>query len=867
MFRLYSDLKPYYEKFLQRGKSYGLSPHEIHEMALNLFIKLLGLIILKPWYNWNDENPILEFEPRNIRIIIHEILFQEDSHNLTIFPEGKPPILNDLLRLSYQEIQFKDSLSSEDWDSLLKLLQAQEWTLVEDFSSISKNENKISPEFLSYFYENILNDFENLFRLTPKVSKRKHKGVYFTPWRIIRAITDSCLNYHLSKNPDYLNNKTLEVKILDTSCGTGSFLVYTAESLFNRLFKKQIKGNSFPQKIVESCIYGIDLSPSSLTVAKFRLLFWILNLTPIDLSLLPSWLFRNIYTGNSLFGLCKERIQYPLDYTTTISRISTYLESHYGNQRFINKGEAENWLVTSFHIKEANKNLLPSNVHQKSIQKAEKALLSLVDTFYKNWIKNQLHSSAHSLQLKRNDIDSVISFHWGIAFPEVLLNGGFDIVIGNPPYGRSILSKTEKSILKLVYKSCSGKNPKKYSLNAASAFIERSITLLKQNGTLGLIVPFSILRVEEFESLRKFMLERTVIWRIDDESAAFTDVTLEMCSIYLNKRIEPDYNVTINPRPKIYAEPTVHISIFKKYKRFMIYYNNLWDKAVSQGLVVDNVVKGDYGIDHRILKKDLNSEYSQKYPICYLHSGRSVSKYALNPKYFQWSKPHPTNERFTTYFREPRLVNTAIGNRLRVAYKPEKIIPGTNVSILEIDKSYNFFAMLILLNSDLINYLLKRYILNFSHLTVYLHKYYTKLIPIKYPHDFEKEFSVLASYLVFINQAHLCGRLSLDKRMDYLLNLANYLVYDLYFPEILGISSNLAVCMGSYLKPINMDSFIDLILFQDSKTDQERLTQVIETNWKTIRQVTNRLRKDEEIHQYKKIIFNHEIVRSIFKNL
>jgi hypothetical protein len=363
------------------------------------------------------------------------------------------------------------------------------------------------------------------------------------------------------------------------------------------------------------------------------------------------------------------------------------------------------------------------------------------------------------------------------------------------------------------------------------------------------------------------MLERTVIWQINDESAAFADVTLEMCSIFLTKKVESDYEVTIKPRPSIQAEEKVPISIFRKYNRFMIYYNHLWDKIERQGLVINGVVSGDYGIDHRILKKDLSSKISRKYPICYLHSGRSVTKYALNPKYFQWSKPHPTNERFSTYFREPRLVNTAIGNRFRVAYKPEKIVPGTNVSILEVSSSYHYYPMLILLNSDLINYLLKRYILNFSHLTVYLHKYYTKMIPIKYPREFEHEFTTLASYLLFLNQAIMFGKLAQNKRTEYLLNLSNYLVYDLYFPEILGISSNLAVNVGKYLKPIDIESFIDLIFFQESETDQERLLQVISSNWKTIKKVTNQLRRDEEIRQHKKTIFNHKIVRHICKEL
>ena len=871
MYQLYSSLKPFYEKFLQRGQLYGLSPHEIHEMALNLFIKVLGVIILAPWDSWNNKKPNSFTDSRKIRMSIHELLFQKDTQVSRLFPETKPIILQEILKLSHLETQFKDSLSLEEWDTLVELLLDQKWTLTENFRNIPNDEYRVSPEFLSYFYENVLNDFENFFSLTPKISKRKHKGVFYTPWHIIREITDKCLNRYESHHPHFFRDKSLSMRILDPSCGTGSFLVYAAASLFQRLRKNLDSNDDLPQQIVEYCIYGIDLSSSSLTVAKIRLLFWILDSSRKTISSIPPWLFKNICAGNSLFGLCKEGVQYPLDYSASLSRIMDYLESDTKNKPQKISGARENWLVTSLQTKEAKKRLYFSSSYRFTIQNAEKELDSLVNTFHANWLKNRLKTYPRPAPLKKRDLNVITPFHWGIAFPEVILNGGFDLIIGNPPYGRSILSKTEKSILKLVYRACSGENAKKYSLNAASAFIERSITLLKADGILGLIVPFSILRVEEFETLRELITERTMIWNINDESAAFADVTLEMCSIFLAKRKKSDYDVSITPRPKIQAEPTVPISIFKKYSRFMIYYDNLWDKASSQGLVVNGVVSGDYGIDHRIVRKDLISQFSPKYQIRFLHSGRSVARYALNPKYFQWSKPHPTNERFTIYFKEPRLINTAIGNRFRVAFKPARIIPGTNVSILEVgNPSFHYFPMLVLLNSDLINYLLKRYILNFSHLTVYLHKYYTKLIPIKYPHDFEQEFKILASYLIFLIQGHLCGELedkTLEKRTNYLLNLANYLVYDLYFPEILGISSNLAINVGKFLKPIEVESFLDLILFPEDENDPERLAQVITSNWKTIRQVTYQIRNDEEIRLHKKTIFNHKIVRCIRKEL
>ncbi len=42
-------------------------------------------------------------------------------------------------------------------------------------------------------------------------------------------------------------------------------------------------------------------------------------------------------------------------------------------------------------------------------------------------------------------------FHWSLSFPEILIKGGFDICLGNPPYGRSILTIAEKDLLKISY--------------------------------------------------------------------------------------------------------------------------------------------------------------------------------------------------------------------------------------------------------------------------------------------------------------------------------------------------------------------------------------------------------------------------------
>jgi len=116
------------------------------------------------------------------------------------------------------------------------------------------------------------------------------------------------------------------------------------------------------------------------------------------------------------------------------------------------------------------------------------------------------------------------AFNWNEEFPEIMENGGFDVVIGNPPYvfAREKISQSEKDFYTICYKSAN------YQVNTYLLFIERTIDLVKSTGYFGLIVPNAWLMVYSGKGLRKYILDKCNLNQIINlEGYSFEGVNVE----------------------------------------------------------------------------------------------------------------------------------------------------------------------------------------------------------------------------------------------------------------------------------------------------------------------------------------------------
>jgi hypothetical protein len=286
------------------------------------------------------------------------------------------------------------------------------------------------------------------------------------------------------------------------------------------------------QTIIENCLFGVDINPNSVKICRLRLWIELLKnayyktspLTPLlggegnigELETLPN-IDINIKCGNSLIS----RFSLDADLRTALSKnkcsIETYRNAVQTYRNAENKEQKREMERLINDIKGNFKTTLQgSDPNKTKLRKLEGELFNLENQILlfeetkaekKTREKkiSKLNNEIDKLRVEIEDIEGgkiyENALEWRFEFPEVLNNEGvfvgFDVVIGNPPYGVKFNSR-EKAIFANEYSATD---------DIYTIFINKGITVSKKSGFLAFIIPIFWLTSEKYYSTRSLILQ------------------------------------------------------------------------------------------------------------------------------------------------------------------------------------------------------------------------------------------------------------------------------------------------------------------------------------------------------------------------
>jgi type I restriction-modification system DNA methylase subunit len=359
------------------------------------------------------------------------------------------------------------------------------------------------------------------------------------------------------------------------------------------------------------------------------------------------------------------------------------------------------------------------------------------------------------------------AFNWQQAFPKVFEKGGFDVIIGNPPYGASF-NNLDKTFIKEKYISY------QYKFESYLYFYEKGINILNDSGYLSYITPELFLRLEKSENIRKLLLVNSNVIEVKFcGENVFADVKVNSVVLTLNKQKPNDEYL------KIVHEDEKHFSFlkerWKKSENYILEYeisddtNLIIDKIISNSFFLGNLgncIQGLTAYDsYRGQSQEIikNRAYHFKEKIddsCgkWL-DGKHLNRYYLSEgdewlKYGDWLAA-PREPKF---FENPRILFREIpgqNKRVQAVYTDEKSYYGHSITpfILN-DNSYNIFYILSIVNSKLISWYASQKCSNFSKKTFpKLNPKDIKEFPIKnIPFDNQQPFIEKADQMLSLNK-------------------------------------------------------------------------------------------------------------------
>lgn len=608
----------------------------------------------------------------------------------------------------------------------------------------------VDPEMLGRIFENLLED-------------NKDKGAFYTPKEIVSYMCRESLIAYLQTGiedeqtkeairqfvtthqiqeglPTNTDQMLKDVKICDPAIGSGAFPMGLLKELF--LCRTALEGidqhhaAEIKKHIIQQNVYGVDIERGAVDIARLR--FWLSLIVDEETpQALPNFDYK-FMQGNSLIESFDG-----VDLSKMMSSESQFSCNGKGKSKV-----GDNQYGIEFASDDTKRNLQMQLKKYFGITDHKKKLemrWSINDSV-KNYIRQMGITPPAEHHLDAIDPSANQEFFlWHTWFKDIFDNGGFDILIGNPPY----------VVVEAKGKYSNYETESSYDLYAY--FFERAIKLLKNNGIISFITSSLYVKGLKYTSLRTFL----------QNNATLIAFRIEGDDVFQNAGI-----------------PTATFTA-KKAKSFWkfeeLYADGNLTEKIKHGTVplssISSIMRG-----FEIGRNMVNSFGEYKFL-----TGSDVAKYHYTRLSFITQSVLNAFSKEPKYFNRERILLRETGSFLMAVYLGNETIYSNRslYSILIEDNNLNTKYVLALLNSSLMQWYYYTMFKGDTELFPKIRIAQAKLLPIKKVSKDKQQpiIDLVEKILVTKKNDSLANTLDLEAKIDKLV----YELYGLTKEEIIRI--------------------------------------------------------------------------------
>jgi type I restriction-modification system DNA methylase subunit len=717
---------------------------------------------------------------QNLNAARHNDIF---DINMTLFNDG----FADNIRIPYLNGGlFSDDMPTTNgfqfpgeealFKSMFEFLEKYNFTI--DENSDQEQTVAIDPEMLGRVFENLLEDNKEKGAFyTPREIVH-----YMCRQSLAEYLTTTLENKHSIKDPqlrekmenfvvnddanevrDWVQPLALalrEVKVCDPAIGSGAFPMGMLREILEALntlasIEEQtvrevwgIEGEysdnyaRIKEQIIQNSIYGVDIEKGAVDIARLR--FWLsLIVDEHEPKPLPNLDYK-IVVGNSLISMfngTQLKIEWDLKALAGGTKLKKAIIDSI-NYLMVSQDEffksGNNNKAIAAEIRNAKIKVIINQLNynkQKYISENVKEYKLKILTLTPEEKEKELYTtnkiaSYDSIIAKFEDIlsnkDEVLDyFDWKLCFPEIFLRSsveenGFDLVIANPPYVN--IANIEDKVYRLNIQN--NYNTVKNKSDLYSVFIEKTHSLLKENGNACFIYPKTWMGSDSFTKFREFLVSKYLIYKIINLGyGVFRNATVStIISVFSKKAVtENEIELYQSEKDNLNNTSFARLRNVLKYSQIKSTDKYLFSFLDQIKLNIDFVTLGSFMEFSLGIKtsddKTFIIDYKKDDDAYLLLKGKNLKRYEHdNPSNYIWYKPKlmmkkvgagPRNK--NDFFKEKILIQAICNGNLKCAYDGEGLFVNDKIHIAFNSSKYSIKSILAILNSRLMSYISRSY--------------------------------------------------------------------------------------------------------------------------------------------------------------